>query len=94
MRLLDHSGLVRVSQNNQEMTAEGFKHVLMPPLAQAHNVLLSYMQLQRTDILTPLRVIFNFTLCQPNKAYCLKEHDEQQRLVVEQLHDFGLLYYR
>jgi hypothetical protein len=46
----------------------------------------------KEDTLTPLKLIFNFTLAEPDKTYRLKQHDAETWKIIQDFMEIGLLY--
>ncbi|KAJ2740141.1 RNA polymerase II transcription factor B 52 kDa subunit, partial [Coemansia sp. BCRC 34490] len=83
------------SRGGLRITNSGFQFLLQDPVSQVWTVLLQYLRLaemQDMDVVEVLNFLFQLVSLQPGQQYSTEALTRNQRRMLSELCDFGLLY--
>ncbi|KAJ1734186.1 RNA polymerase II transcription factor B 52 kDa subunit, partial [Coemansia biformis] len=93
--ILRMSGLMEDGEGGMTITNRGFQFLLQDAASQAWTVLLQYLRLAETqamDVVEVLNFLFQLVSLQLGRAYSTEALTRNQRKMLSELRDFGLIY--
>ncbi|KAJ2688782.1 RNA polymerase II transcription factor B 52 kDa subunit, partial [Coemansia spiralis] len=93
--VLRMSQLMEDGDSGMTITNSGFQFLLQDPASQAWTVLLQYLRLAETqnmDVVEVLNFLFQLVSLQLGRAYSAEALTRNQRKMLSELRDFGLIY--